>query len=116
MNQIDNITDQASQETQVVLDDGSVAILDLYFDGATQHWRMDITHPLLEVQGINICNFPNILRPWRNLINFGIACITTSGQDPVNVDDFTNGNAALFTLNAADVLAAETTIFGGALQ
>ena len=116
MNLIDNITDQANQETKPVLDDGSILTLDLMFNGSTQRWMMNVSHPLLTVNGIAICNFPNLLRDWRNVIDFGLACITTSGVDPVNVEDFVNGNASLYLLNAADVAAAESTIFGGALQ
>jgi hypothetical protein len=116
MTQIDNITGQASQQTKVILDDGSIMTIDLLYNGATQRWTMNVAHPLLTVEGINVCVFPNILRPWRNLVSFGFACVSITGQDPVNVDDFTNGNAALYVLSAADVEAVEQTIFGGVLQ
>ncbi len=116
MTRIDNITDQASQRTQPVLADGSVLTIDLLYNGATQHWSMTIQHTLLATASLNVCAFPNILREWRNLIAFGIACITTTGQDPTSVDDFINGVASLYLLDEADVLAAEDQIFGGVLQ
>lgn len=116
MNAIDNITDQADQVTQVILSDGSVLQLELFYNGATQRWTMDVSHPLLEVDGINIDDFPNIMRPWRNLVPFGIACQTVSGQDPTSIEDFVNGNAVLYVLTAADVLLIEENVFGGVLQ
>lgn len=116
MNAIDNITDQADQLTQVVLPDGTLLQIELFYNGSTQRWTMDVTHPLLSVQGINIVNFPNILRPWRNLINFGVGCQTTSGQDPTDIEDFVNGNATLYVLTEADVELVEQNVFGGVLQ
>lgn len=116
MNAIDNITDQADQLTQVILDDGSILQLELHYNGATQRWTMDVSHTLLHVDGINIVDFPNILRPWRNVVPFGVACQTVSGQDPTNIEDFVNGNAVLYVLTQADVALLEQNVFGGVLQ
>jgi hypothetical protein len=116
MTAVDNITDQADQLTQVVLPDGSILQLELFYEAATQRWTMDVTHPLLTVQGINIDNFPNVLRPWRNVVPFGLACQTVTSEDPTNIEDFVNGNAVLYTLTEADVLAVEQNVFGGVLQ
>ncbi len=116
MNQIDNISAQAKQTTDIILDDGSTLSLALAYNPATERWVMDVNHPLLQVLGINIDNFPNLLRQWRNLINFGLACISLTGEDPTDISDFVNGNATLYVLNAADVLFVETDIMGGALQ
>jgi hypothetical protein len=116
MTLITNITDQADQITQLVLPDGSILQVELFYDAATQRWTMNVSHPLLEVDGINIDNFPNILRPWRNVVPFGLACQTVTGEDPTNVEDFVNGNAALYVLTATDVQAVEENVFGGVLQ
>ncbi len=116
MTRIDNITAQASQRTQPVLSDGSVLTIDLLYNGATQRWTMSIQHALLETASLNVSAFPNILREWRNLIFFGVACITTTGQDPTDISDFVNGIAGLYVLDQDDVTAAEEELFGGVLQ
>ncbi len=116
MTAIDNLTDQSDQLTQVILPDGSVLQIELLFMAAIERWILNVSHPLLVTQGITLADFPNLLRSWRNLVPFGVACQTVSGQDPVNVEDFVNGNAALYALDAADVQAVEQTVFGGVLQ
>lgn len=116
MTQIDNVTDQANQLIQVVLEDGSVLQLTLVYRPAIARWTVDISHTLLTTANIGISDFPNLLNPWRNLINFGLACATVSGQDPIDLEDFVNGNAALYVLDQADVISVEETLFGGVLQ
>lgn len=116
MTQIDNITDDADQLTQVVLDDGSIMQLEIFYNPATQRWAFNMTHTLLTVQGVNLDLSPNLLRQWRNVIPFGFACNTITGVDPTNIEDFVNGNAALYALNAADVLLVEENVYGGVLQ
>lgn len=116
MIRVDNLTDQADQIVNVVLGDGTILTLELYFNPATERWTVDVSHETLTVAGVNICNFPNLLRAWRNVVAFGLACATTTGQDPTNVEDFVNGNATLFVLDAADVQGVEVNVFGGVLQ
>ncbi len=116
MTQIDNITDQANQTTQVVLEDGSILTLQFIYDGSTERWTVNVSHTLLTVNGMNVSCYPNMLRAWRNLIPFGLACTTLSGYDPTNVQDFINGQAQLYVLNEADVQDVEETVFGGVLQ
>lgn len=116
MRRIDNITDQANQVIQVVLSDGSLLQMTLVYRPATQRWTMDVSHPLLTTTNIGVVDYPNLLRPWIRLITFGLACVTVSGQDPVDISDFVNGNAAIYALTEAEVLQVEEDIFGGVLQ
>lgn len=111
MNQVDNITDQASQQTLVELSDGSILTLTLNYNAATQRWVMDVLHPLLSIHGISICMHPNLLRQWQRVINFGLACTSINGQDPVNVDDFAQGRCSLYALTQDDVVEVEINIF-----
>lgn len=112
MNQIDNLSNEASQETRVTLDDGTVVDILLTYRPAIQRWSLNVTRGTFVVDGINLCVFPNIVREWRHIIPFGIACLTTDGADPVSLDDFSNGRATLFVLDAAEVASAEATILG----
>jgi hypothetical protein len=113
---VDNITDQSNQITRIVLSDGSTADVTLQFQGATERWTMNVSRGTFVANGINVCNSPNLLRDFRRIIPFGIACVTATGQDPTNVEDFVNGNAVLVSLDEADVVAVEDTVYGGNLQ
>jgi hypothetical protein len=113
---IDNITDQASQLTRVILEDGTLLSLTLTYHPTIQRWVIDVSHPDLTVSGINLTQNPNILREWRNLINFGLACIAQDGVDPFDVEDFANGRVQLLSLNQDDVTSIEEEVYGGVLQ
>lgn len=112
MNQIDTISDDANQLLQVVLDDGTSVQLTLVFLPAIERWSISLLAPTLEVDGMILCAFPNVLRPWRAVIDYGIACTSIDGGDPVFIDDFSTGRCSLFVLNSSDVAAVEVAIGG----
>lgn len=111
MLQVDNLSDDADQLTRVVLSDGSLVVIELFYRAATQRWTADVTRGTFTVNNINLCVHPNLLRDWRNVIPFGLACTSTDGGDPVLLEDFANGRVQLFVLEAADVGAVETNVF-----
>jgi hypothetical protein len=113
---IDNLTDSADQNTQVVLADGSILALEFVFRPTTQRWTVNVSHPLLTVNGISLCVHPNILRSWRNLVPFGLGCSSSDGVDPFDVEDFADGRVTMYVLDQADVSGVEQVTFGGALQ
>lgn len=110
MNQIDTISDEANQLIQVVLDTGETVQLTLVFRPAVQRWSIDVLGPTIQIDGLNVCTFPNLLRSWRQVINFGLACVSIDGSDPFQIDDFSMGRCQLFMLGAADVAAVEAAI------
>ena len=115
MNRIDNLTDDADQVTNLTLEDGTVAILELHYRGATQRWTYDVTHPSFPagaVKGQMLCAYPNILRQFKNVVPFGISCVSTDGLDPISAEDFVDGRVSLYLLDAADVEAVERSLFG----
>lgn len=112
MRQIDNVSDEATQKTKVVLESGKVVELTLTFMPAPQFWALDIVYGDFTAYGVRIAYHPNFLRSWRRILPFGIACVTLSGVDPFDQEDFANGNATLFLLDEAEVAAAEAGLFG----
>lgn len=112
MLQVDNLSDDASQLTHVVLSDGSLVTLALVYQPATQRWTVDISRNTFAVNGLNLCVHPNLLREFRNIIPFGLAIVSTDGGDPVLIEDFVSGRITLFVLEAADVVAIEDNVFG----
>src|SRR4051812_11454805 len=98
MQKLNNLTDAADQLMTVTLDDGSTLQLELFYRPGIQRWTVDIIHPLLNMKGFNLALGPNILRQWRNLIPFGIAVDTVTGLDPMNAEDFAQGNNSIYIL------------------
>ncbi len=109
---ISNLSDEADQISKVVLDDGSVAAFEFFYRPAIERWMMSVSHPDLVVNLINLCAGPNVLRSWRNVIPFGLACVSTDGADPFYIEDFASGRITLYVLNQAEVAAVEATVFG----
>lgn len=115
MRSVDNLTSNANQLINFVLEDNSVVVLNLIFQAATQRWIINVLRGTFVVNNINVCIHPNFFREWRNTQPFGLACFTTDGADPVNIDDFSNGRATLYVLNPVDVALFEATVFGAGI-
>lgn len=118
MNAINQLTDSAFQTTTLQMPDGSTGALNLYYRASTPRWFFDFLHPALPKGGPvgnGLVTYPNLLRPWQNIVPFGFACVTNDGQDPVAVDDFITGYATLYILNASDVLTVEADVFNNVL-
>lgn len=110
MQQLNNLSDDARQQVVFPLSDGtSISFVFTYRPGI-QRWSMDLDHPNLELHGYNLSLGPNILRPWKNVISFGIAILGTSGLDPINSTDFLDGTCTVNILSAAEVQQVETDV------
>lgn len=114
MNKIDNISDDASQTMNIVLSNGGFVTLNLNYLPAIQRWNFGISYNDFIAAGMILCTHPNVLRQWKNILPFGLACTTTDGADPVLIDDFIGGRATLYLLESDDVKSVETAIFGAA--
>ena len=110
MKQIDNISNDASQEITVILDDGTSATVVLSYLPAIERWLVDISWDTFSVKGVGLCVHPNILRTWRKLIPFGLTCQTTDGADPFSIDDFEDGRASLYVLSESEVAEVESDV------
>jgi hypothetical protein len=112
MIQIDNLSDDADQTTEVVLDDGSVVQFEFNFLPAVQLWMMNVTYGSFQANGITLVSHPNILREFRNNIPFGLALTSADGFDPLDISDFISGRIVLYVLTQSDVADLEASTFG----
>jgi len=113
MLQINNLSDAADQIITTTLSDGSTLILEFIYHPTIQRWAVTITHPTIPggvIQGFNICQGPNILRCYRNIIPFGLCVISTTGVDPINIEDWLHAVVAIFILDASEVAEVEQQI------
>lgn len=115
MNSIDNLSDGSYQTSTLQMPDGSISTITLYYRGALQRWMFDFAStqfPNGSILGQGLCVHPNILRNFKNLLDFGLAVVSTDGQDPAFIEDFVNGRVTLYILDAADVQTVEQIIYG----
>lgn len=112
MQRITNITETPKQEMSVILDDGSVLILRLYYISSQIGWFFDIEYAGIRSNCRRLTNSPNIIRDKINVFPFGIGCTVTDGQEPWFVDDFSKGRVNLYILSKEDVVQVEKEVYG----
>lgn len=108
-----NLTSDAKQQTTLLLDDGSQATLLLEYRPNQLAWFYDLTWGDLAIKGQRLVPSPNIIRQFRTRLPFGIAILTAGNVELMSQQDFTNGNATVYQLDATDVTDVETAGFLG---
>lgn len=84
----------------------------LEFIPSQQSWYYNLSYGNLTLNGQRLATSPNILRQFRNLLPFGIACITDDASEPFLIDDFITERVKVYLLTPSDVLLAEDIIAG----
>jgi hypothetical protein len=112
---VTGINNNPSQVFSLNLPDGTSATFTLSYRPNQKGWYYDMswngTNPSFQVNGCRITVFPNILRAFKNKINFGLACLTTDGYEPMNLNDFNTKYANLYVLTETEVQSIESSIF-----
>lgn len=104
MFQIQNITADARQKQTLVLDDGSFVEISIAFVPMQQGWFItSLVYGDFVLNGLRICNSPNMLYQFRNQIPFGLACFSNQEREPSLQDDFFSGASRLFVLSEEEV-------------
>lgn len=112
MIQIANLTDDVYQRQTVQYQGGSIIFSMKYYPQQLSWVIEQLTYGALTFQGIRISTNLNLLRPFKNLIPFGMSCLTSDDWDPTQQQDFSSGYANLYILTASDVAAVEAAING----
>jgi hypothetical protein len=110
VNKITVLTDDPNQSMILKLEDGTMVDFNLNYYTEQRGWFYSLTYNTFSLKNRRLVVSPNMLRNYRNVLPFGIACNTSDGYEPVFVDDFKNGRASFFLLNPTDVLAVESFI------
>ncbi len=112
------ITDQPNQQFSVTLPDGSSVRLTLNFRIQQSGWfaaflwvKGDGTTWALN--GVRLVASPNLLRPYRRLINFGFSVVVDSDLDPVTLRAFSSNAAQIVLLSDEDVHLIEEQVYPG---
>lgn len=108
---INKITTDPQQQITLTGIPGASINLTLRFMPRIRQWIFGVVYNTTSIQGIAVTTSPNMLRQFRRVLPFGIACLTASGLDPFQVTDFSNQASNLYLLNAEDVAAIEAGFF-----
>ncbi len=108
MQLIQQITSAPLQTQTLILTNGISLTLQMYFRPIQQGWFFNsLTYQSFQLNGLRISNQLNMLRQWKNLIPFGLACISTQNREPSLIQDFASGASSLYILSAAEVAEYE---------
>lgn len=99
MKLIQSITDAPLQEVSILLDDGTIFKMELYYIDMQLGWFINsLEYEGILIKGKRICNSPNILHQFKNILPFGIACLTVENREPTLIEDFSSGASQLLIL------------------
>jgi hypothetical protein len=112
MIQIQTITSDFYQRQTVNYNNSSI-VFTLKYSPQQLVWYIEqLVYGGVTIQGMRVSTNLNILRQFKNLLPFGMACLTLDDNDPTQQQDFSSGYANLYILDPTDVLAVEATING----
>lgn len=116
MNIIQQITSDTYQKQNLVLPDGTSMNLTLRFVPMQLSWFIDeLVYGDFVLQGYRIFNSPNMLHQFKNLIPFGLACVSNESREPSLQQDFSSGASTLYILTAAETAQYTEFLSGQAI-
>lgn len=111
MKLINKLNSDPIQRAYITGNPGQRIIMDIRFMPRMSLWVADFTLDDFSLKGITLLTSPNVLRSYKNIIPFGIACLTDDAEDPRNLNDFESGYASLYLLTQEEVEAIEVEYF-----
>lgn len=108
---INHLTNDPQQQATLTGISGLSIGLTLRFMPRIQRWIMGITYNDISIQGIAVTTSLNMLRQYRNILPFGISCVSAASLDPYTVNDFQNQAANLYLLDSDDVAQLEAQFY-----
>lgn len=111
MKYLNKLSSDAMQSVIIPAIDGKNATIVFRFLPTQKRWMIDINYGDFALNGYYVSCSPNFLRKFRNIIPFGMACLTTHGFDPYDIGEFENQTSLLYLLDSEDVQTVEIGLF-----
>lgn len=111
MRLLNKIDEQPDQRFNLIGESGEAIDFRVYYMPSQQSWFFDMAYNGQTLNGTRICVSPNLIRSHKNVLPFGLACMTTDGAEPFYIDDFKNDRIRLYLLNANEVAQVEEAFF-----
>lgn len=102
-----NLGNEPKQKISMMLEDNTRLDLTFEYKENQEGWFFGFTYGGNTYQNIRLTTAYNILRAYRNWLPFGLRCDTIDEGEPVDIDDFVTGYAAVYLLTKEDVQAIE---------
>lgn len=113
MREIGNISTDGFQKQSIPTEQGPLINLEIYFIPLQLMWVISkLEFDGFTVQNIRICNSPNLLHQFSNVLPFGIACQSKEKREPTFLEDFSEGSSRLFLLDESEVAAVGKSLSG----
>lgn len=113
MYKVQKISDYPKQTKTFNLPGGDRVSFTIYFVPMQKSWYItNLVSGDNVINGIKVVTNPNILRAYKNILGFGLACYSTEGRDPQFVEDFIEGKNTLYILSKEEVDAYEDLLSG----
>ena len=103
MKRLDGIRASGTQKLATTASNGDTVNITLYFNAATQDWKMDVEWINFTLRGSRVFSSPNMLSQYEKIIPFGLAVITEGIGDPFLVNDFSQGRVNMYILSPEEV-------------
>lgn len=114
MFKMQRINEYPLQRKTFNLPDGDLIEVTLYFMPMQKMWVFrEIIYNEIIIRNVKIVSSVNILRQFKNIIPFGIACDSTEGRDPQFSRDFLEGKNTLYILSQAETQQIEDYLSAG---
>jgi len=116
---VQHLTSDPLQQVSLVLPDGSTLFLELYYRQSQLGWFFTKIQWIrrggapFTINGLRVVNNPNILRQWKNIFSFGLACFTIGNREPTQQQDFASGQSKLYVLTTAEAQEYENYLRTG---
>jgi len=107
MQLITKLTDESKQNFKMVALDGNLIDFYFYYSSTQECWNVDVAWNDFILRGSQLCNSPNLLRNYKNIIPFGLLCNSLDRFDPAYINDFISGRVSVFLLSQVEVEAIE---------
>ena len=111
MRYLNKIKAEAYQKFTLSGNSGQLIDMTLRFMPSQSMWMADFSYLDFDLKGIALNNAPNILRGYKDIIPFGIACNSNDGIDPRYIDDFSLQRCNLYLLTFDEVEQIESGLF-----
>lgn len=101
---INQITSNPLQQMNLILYNGNILSLTLYFIPLQQGWFLtNLIYNSFILNGLRVTVSPNMLNQFRNQIPFGLGCFTTLLREPSLIQDFSSNSFNLYILDQNEV-------------
>jgi hypothetical protein len=110
MIKIDVIENDLNQKIIPVQSNNETFDFALRYDASSQKWYYSIEKDDLIINNTAFVLHPNILRQFKNIINFGLAVIAIDGVDPAFENDFIE-RVSVYILDSDEVEEVEERYF-----